>query len=296
MDEIIKIIFERNKERKLLSSDDVKKICYLILKKNKYDFVKQVEVFSHNPKDPTCAGVYYDENIFFFYREIIDMLEKQFDNFSDMYEIDGANVDGYNYFYLSIILHELAHVRQYAILKNKHNSLEKKIFSIFLNLSNNRDFYSDNYHDILTEINANNVSIMTANHIYSKLPKNFLTRNDWRAYQSYYLKNLLYLNYEIVDKKNQILSPAERVVNKFDEAIVFDLDMTLTECLHLIHDTKDLSLYKKLMLGLPISYMEYAYADLIDTRLGNGENINAIKKLQKKLNSTKSWYNSTSNW
>ena len=283
MDEIIKIVFNRNKERKLLTATDVKKICHIILKKKGYNFVKHIKVFSHNPVDSTCAGVYHDENIFFFYNEILDMIQSNFEKFSSVYKIDGANADIYNYFYLNIVFHELAHVRQYARIDNNHDSLETRIFSMFLKLSSNRDFYEQNYSDILTEINANNVSLVTTNYIYSKLPRNFITKNDWQVYQSVLLNTLLYNNYAIINKKDEIISPAERIINCFNEDILSSLNTTLDKCLKTINSINNITLYKKLMLGLPISYLEYSYANLLNDRLNSDDKINVVKKLQKKI-------------
>lgn len=282
MDEVIKIVLERNSERKLLTVDDVKKICFTILKKNGYNFVKNVIVFDKNPNDEDCAGVYHEENIFFFYDVVINMLESSVERFNQTYQVDESSVDVYNYFYLGIIFHELAHVRQYSIMNSKRSSLEKKLFTIFINLSHNRDFYDENYSDILTEVNANNVSLVTTNYIYSKLPKNFFTQNDRTIYQSLFLRMILYDNYEIAPKKDEIISPAERVVSKFDEEILFYLDTDLEHCLKLIYDN-NLTIYKKLMLGLPISYQEYAYCNLLDGRIEVEKEINAVKKLRKRI-------------
>ena len=282
MDEIIKIVLKRNKERKLLTPTDVKKICFIILNKNHYNFVKNVVVFGHNPNDENCAGVYHGENIFFFFDGIINMLQNNVERFRNVYQIDGASVDLYNYFYLCIIFHELAHVRQYSIINSKHSSLEKKLFTMFLSLSKNRDFYNENYSNILTEVNANNVSIITTNYIYGKFPKNFLTENDRNIYNLALLKMILYNNYEIIQKKDDILSPAERVMSKFDEEILFYLDTDLENCVKLIYDN-DFTIYKKIMLGLPISYQEYAYCNLLCDRKEVGEDINIVKKLQKRI-------------
>ena len=283
MDEIIKIIFNCNKKRRLLSDDDVRKICFIILKKNKYNFVKEVRVFKNNPFDSECAGVYQNGNILFFLDEVIELIHRSYENFSASYNIDGSAIDIYNYFYLGIIFHELAHVRQYAIINGKRNCLEKKLFSIFLNLSQNEDFYNENYYDILTEVNANNVALVTTNYLYSKLPKNFITINDYRCYQSSLIKLALYNNYEILNKKDDIISPAERVVDNFDEEILFYLDMKLDDIVKLIYSNDNLTIYKKIMLGLPLTYLEYSYAHLLSDRLNVEEGINIVKKLQKRL-------------
>ena len=52
MDEILKIIAKCNKARKLLSIDDVKKICYIVRKNNGYDFVKRVVFGKKHPSVP----------------------------------------------------------------------------------------------------------------------------------------------------------------------------------------------------------------------------------------------------
>ena len=283
MNDIIKIIFKCNQGRRILNADDVKNICLIILKKNKYNFVKEVRVFKNNPIDSKCAGVYQNGNIFFFYDEIIDLIHQSYEDFSSCYTIDGSAIDIYNYFYLGIIFHELAHVRQNAIINGKRSCLEKKLFSIFLNLSQNKDFYNKNYHDILTEVNANNVALITTNYLYSKLPKNFITINDYKCYQSSLIKLVLHDNYEILSKKDDIISPAERVIDKFDEEILFYLDMSLDDILKLIYCNDNLTMYKKIMLGLPLTYLEYSYVHLLYDRLNVEDDINVVKKLQKKL-------------
>ena len=59
-------------------------------------------------------------------------------------------------------------------------------------------------------------------------------------------------------------------------------NMTIERYVNLIYNDK-FTLYKKLMLGLPIKYIEYAYANLLIDALNIEEDINVVKKLQKKF-------------
>ena len=143
--------------------------------------------------------------------------------------------------------------------------------------------YRNNYSNMLNEVNSENVGIVSANYIFSRLPKNFLTNHDRKCYQLQTLKSILYANYEVVPKYETIVSPAERIVEAFDDETLAKMNLTIEKYSELISNTDNLTLYKKLMLGLPISYSEYGYANLLIDELTNGIDINAIKKLQKRL-------------
>ncbi len=281
MEKIIEIILNCNSKRKLLSFDDVREICQIILDKSNCSFVNKIDLFQDNPVEKNCAAVYYDDHIFFFFEPILEKLDNCCTELLECKKMHGSRVDVYNYFYLGIIFHELAHVRQYYITQKKHNSLEKKIFKIYLNLSENRDFYHDNYFNILTEVNANNVASVMANYIYSKLPRNFLTQNDRNIYQSNMLRNLLYDNYEIDINKEVVISPSERITENLSNEILSNSKIDLNKYLMLIYSQNNLTIYKKLMLGLPISYLEYAYVNLLSDELYGSDKINVTKKLQK---------------
>ena len=282
MDEILKIIIKCNKERKLIGPNEIKRICKIVLKNNKYDFVKNIMVFSVNPKDKNCGGLYYDDKMMFFYEGIIDIITEYTNHFTERYKISASSIDIFNYYILTIIFHEIAHARQQYIANSKYDSFEKKLFGLFLDLSHNRDFYKANYDNILTEINANNVAYVTSNYLYSKLPFNFFTNEDKVAFQLNTMKLMLYNNYEISSKSEMVVSPAERIAMNFDKDILESVNMNIEQYGKLIYK-KNFTLYKKLMLGLPISYIEYAYANLLIDTLEADEEINAIKKIQKRI-------------
>ena len=119
MDEILKIIVKCNKERKLLDTDDIKKICHIVIKRNKYDFVKDVMVAKAHPTDESCHGSFYGDKIVFFSDGLIKALTEYVDKFTEAYQIDGSTVDILNYYTLATIFHELAHARQHYLINSK---------------------------------------------------------------------------------------------------------------------------------------------------------------------------------
>ena len=282
MDEILKIIIKNNKARKILSVDDVKKICHIIIKRNKYDFVKHVNFTEKHPDDEKCGGTFCGDRIIFFYKGLMDILTNYADNFTDTYNIDGSTVDVVNFYYLVIIFHELAHARQHYLVESKKNSTEKKIFSFFHEIEIDRDFYEANYSNLLTEVNAVNVSNMTATYFYNKMPINFVSPQDKNIYQAAMMSALLYSNYTIDPRKEIVVGPAERVAKAFTPDMFDITNMDMKQYADIVLDNK-LTLYKKIMLGFPISYIEYAYARLVTETLSSEDNINVCKKLQKKF-------------
>lgn len=282
MDEILKIIMRCNQNRELLSIDDVKKICYIVLKRNGYDFVKDVIMARKDPNDENCGGVFYKDKIVFYYDGIINIITKYSDKFTELYHFDGSIIDILNYFYLIIIFHELAHARQHYLATGRHSSLEKNIFSLFFSLSKDDGFYDENYDNLLTEVNAKNVSFMTAIYFYSKLPRTFFTSDDYKSYQTSMLKTMLYKNYTIVSKQEKVISPAEKVMVNLDEELLSKRNLDLDKYCRMIY-RNDLTLYKKIMLGLPISYMEFAYANLLIDSIEAEDEMNVLKRLQKRI-------------
>ena len=282
MDEILKVILNCNKERRLLNGDDIRNICNVVIKRNKYDFIKDIKVAKKHPFKDDCAGTFCEDELFFFYDGIVKFITENCDTFTDSYQVDSATVDICNYYFLSIIFHELAHARQHFLINRNYDSLEKRIFSFFFEMGKNRDFYEANYHDDLTEVNANNVSFVTANYFYSKLPFNFMTSHDKIVFQLQTMKLLLYANYEIDPTKEVTMSPAERIVSSFDEDILKKANMSIEKYAKMIYNN-NLTLYKKLMLGLPISYLEYSYANLLIDELNVDEDVHALKKIQKRI-------------
>ncbi len=279
MDELLKIIIECNKKRKILGPDDVKQICDIVIN-NKHQLIKHIFFFNTNPSDSHCAAVYYHDNLYFFMNETEELIDTCYQNLINKYQLDGAKIDVYNYFYLCIIFHELMHVRQHYYTKKNDGKLETKLFSMCLELSLNRQLYQSNYLNFLTEVDANNRASIKANSLYHHLPLEYISPNDLVAYDAIMLKEMLRDNYDVEPKKELIISPFDKLMVGAMEKIK---DFEINKYLKLVEEHQDITLYRKLLLGLPITYMEYAYTNLLYDIIQSGEEINIIKKLQKKI-------------
>ena len=66
MNEILRIVLNRNKERKLLTNDDVKNICNIVISKSIYNIPLFINFLPVCPNDPQCGGECIDDVIFFF--------------------------------------------------------------------------------------------------------------------------------------------------------------------------------------------------------------------------------------
>ena len=291
MDYITKLVLDCNRDRQLLGMLDIKNIANYIIEKRNYPVKKVLIARKWEPKEKinggnfVCPALYNkeDKNLYFFRDGLIDFVCKHGNEFKSEYNPEGTIFDAFNFWILICIFHELNHARQEKILNSSNSSLEKKLIGPFTNLCFGDEQYRNNYSNMLNEVNSENVGIVSANYIFSRLPKNFLTNHDRKCYQLQTLKSILYANYEVVPKYETIVSPAERIVEAFDDETLAKMNLTIEKYSELISNTDNLTLYKKLMLGLPISYSEYGYANLLIDELTNGIDINAIKKLQKRL-------------
>ena len=279
MDSILKIVMEANQKNKLLSDDDVRKICQIIIQKNNYDFIKNISFFPINILSENCSASYYSDSIRFFEYGVMNLIDKCYDSFVNEYNLDSSKTAINNYFYLCIIFHELSHVRQHYLMDKYPNYFESKLFILCHKMIDNREFYENNYYSLLTEVNATNRGSVTAYNLYRSMPKEEITKNDLRCYSSILLNCILNNNYQIFPKEEVILSPSEVLIANLENK---KIDFDINEYIKLINDTSKFTLYQKLMLGLPIDYLEYAYSSLI-YNLSKTEDINVIRKLQKKI-------------
>jgi hypothetical protein len=294
MDEITKIIIEANKERRIINLDDIRNICYYIGKKNGFKPFNDIKISDKCSIVDEEGTRYTDENmlgfynksenaLYYFYDTILDFSLEKANKFKNEYSQEGTPVDVLNYYFLTLILHELVHVKQDYLVKSVYNGFEKKILSIFNEFSSGDEIYDNNQFDIITEVNARNESVVNAFNIYSNLPKNFFTEYDKGVYQLSMLKQLFYSNYDVSEKDEEVYGPAERMGDVLTDQMLAPFNMDISDYARLIYGTNRLTLYNKLMYGLPISLNEYAYGNLLISELSSGLNINAIKKLQKRI-------------
>ena len=284
MDEILKIIFRRNKQRKLLTNSDVREICNIVFNYGFLPYTRQVH-FKNIYKDEkgnddiTCQGITDGYDVTFYKVGVEYSVESLYNNVINNHLVECCKTDLYNYFYLCIIFHELAHFRQHYLVDWYPKKLESQLYSMIYDVRDIKDFYESSYHNLLTEVNANNMASTRATRIYEQLPKEFFSDKDRLVLHTIMLNSLLRDNYEVVLSSDKIISPAERLYidmsneEKIDEKKYYKLITT----------PYDLTLYHKIMYGLPISYGEYAYANVICEALYSKKDVDVLKKLQKKI-------------
>jgi len=282
MDEILKIVLLRNRQRKLLTKNDVKRICEIIKGYNCFYDIDSIKFENVDSTDSGCAGICSNDGIVFYMKGIEKTNDETYKKIRDISNIDGCKVDVLNFSYLSTIFHEFAHARQNKIVSEGKGSLEERIYKVCNKLGKIKGFYNKNYSIFLDEINAFAKSAFDTYNIYEKLPREYLTDNDKRAYQVYSLEEATRF-YSINSKEEIITSPAEKLFESANRYNLSIYNINIDSFRKLIYSGKNLSLYKKLLLGLPLSYNEYAYVNLMDYTIRGGGNIDFIRKLQRKL-------------
>ena len=282
MEEILKIVLLRNKQRKLLTKGDIKRICEIIIGINNYTDVDHIEFEKCDPEDENCGGKCMGDYLVFYTDGIEKIMDETYRCIVSNFNLDGCKVDILNFCYLIIIFHEFAHVRQYELIDKGKGTLDEKLYLICHKLTRIKDFYEKNYCNMLTEVNAFAKGAFDAYSVYSKLPKEYLTEKDKIAYQTYALEEATDF-YQADSNKEIIISPAERLFLSADQYNISKCDVDINKFKELVYSKHDLTMYRKLLMGLPLSYQEYAYINLMDDSIRDGQDINFIKKLQKKM-------------
>lgn len=278
MDEILKIIIERNKKGKVLSKSDIKRICQIII--GIHNFIESPKILfgSRDSLDPECSAIVLNGNIHFYMDTLIKKMEEGYSSMPVKDELDGGKIPFYNYCILNTIFHEFEHIRQWDKIYKGHSDIDTKLFIISQLLKEIERFYDDNYEDFITEVDAIIRSEISSYLIYRRIPNEIFTENDKRIYASGTTKELIF-GYDISSRHQDVISPSERLLVSAKDTNEFDI----TEFSKLISSGKDLTLYKKVILGLPLTYMEAAYINMISTNVRQGEKVNFIRKLQKRL-------------
>ena len=276
MDEILKIIRKRNKERKALSRDDIHKICGIIIQgKNYKDYVESVNFGKVNPKDPDTAGMYDGEKLFFYSDGLESFAEK---NFEGTEPLDGTKVDFYNFFALVTIFHELAHVRQ-SVMQDFKKNKEGQLYTICEKLHHVDNFYEKNYKYDLREINAWALGFMNACEMYLNMPSEIVSPYDMSIYKSLAI-NKMVSGYSVSGKNEIVISPAERIFESADKYNLAKFGINKDKFDQLIHMGQDFTLYRKLCIGLPMSFDSFAYLNMLLVCSNSGDDFSFIKKMQ----------------
>ena len=276
MDEILKLIKKRNIERKPLNKDDIHKICGIIIKgKNYQDYVESVNFGTKHPKDPDTAGMYDGEKLYFYSDGLESFAER---NYNGTEPLDGTKVDFYNFFALVTIFHELAHVRQSVMQDFKQNK-EGQLYTICEKLHNVDNFYAENYRYDIREVNAWALGFMNACEMYLHMPDEVVSPYDMSIYKSFAINKML-SSYSVSGKKEIVISPAEKLFESADKYNLANFGINKDKFDQLIHMGQDFTIYRKLCMGLPLSFDSFAYMNMLLVCSNSGDKFSFVKKMQ----------------
>ena len=280
MNEIIKIIINANKERRLLFDAEVKRICLIILNILKYKNIR-IAFDSVSSLDPNTGAELNGKKITFYYEGRMSLIEKDVESTLKTFSFDCSSIDLYNFFYVIMIIHEIAHLRQkHIVYDTNYHSYEKRLFKPFYLLPN--ESLNKIYENDITEINANNLGFVMTTYLYSKMPKEYCSQKDLVSFQKLLANRLLFQNYDVDHNKEKVIGPAEKLIDVFTEEDYEKMRLDKFSYENLIY-CNDLTIYKKLLLGLPISYLEYSYANTMFEGIACEPSVNYVKKIQKNI-------------
>ncbi len=280
MNEILQLVLDKNKNRKILNESDIKRICEIIIGLNNYINIPQIS-FAKVSSEKACASTTPNEMTFYM-ENLKESLERSYNNLLLSEHLDGGKIDYYNYLILSIIFHEFAHVRQNDRVIKYNGDIEAKLFSICTQLPKIKWFYVANYNVFTTEVDAHARGLIQSYKIYGSIPKEFINDNDRKVYANMVMNNFL-SKYNISSKEEHVKSPSEKLLESSTKLDVSKVGIDINDFRKLIVTPHNLTLYKKLLLGLPLTYGEASYIHMLEFCVSNGEKVNFIKKLQRKL-------------
>ncbi|MBQ6281947.1 MAG: hypothetical protein IJK66_00225 [Bacilli bacterium] len=282
MNEILKLVLERNKSRKVLDKNDIRRICEIIIKQHDFIIPPKISFSKSSPYNNSTYAFTVHNEVIFYMNSLEEAQDKKYNSLLSVESLDGGKVDYYNYVILDAIFHEFAHVRQNAKVTKCDSDIETKLFRKSKQLSNIKGFYRANYDVVTIETDAYARGLIESYKIYDSMPEAFITDNDRRVYGMIVMDNFL-SKYYISSEKEYVKSPSEMLLESADKCNVSKVGIDIEAYKKLITSPKDLTLYKKLLLGLPLTYSEAAYIHLLGACVSNGEKVNFIKKLQKRL-------------
>ena len=282
MDEIVKIVANKNIERKTLDKNNILEICNIL--KNKNGYCKDYKVFikKRNPFGDKTYGIVLGNEVIFYEENLDETHEIVYKDMSLYGSIDGSKIDVYNFTTLFAIFHEFTHIGHFNNIYNGRNTIDRKLFSICHELQRFYDFYDRYYKIFILEVNANCKGSLNAFNIYNKMPKELITANDKKIYASYVL-NVFKSSYFVDPINEVIISPSELLLEAATREYSSRASVTINELKEIVNEENNLTLYKKIILGLPLTFMEYAYFLLISTCAKSSEDFSFVKKLQKRI-------------
>lgn len=203
-EEVLKIIHDANKEKRILSQNDIDNILqYLIFYNSLQKYCILIDTDSYC--EDAIAYYYKDREIDINYKKFLKEEKAETQYFSNFFSMNKEEKIIYiNYSMLLASLHEISHVYQEKIKKERLCSLElrillKKDYKVFG--LNNGKFYEKNYNYFYTEYHAE------INALYT-LITNYLKQDELIIYIFNLLTaKYLLMKYKIKNKK--IITPID---------------------------------------------------------------------------------------
>lgn len=248
MEKVLRIIEEKMKSNDRLSKEDILIILEVYCEFYKLEsFIKKVYFIDES--NLKYSAFYNQDNL-----SLVFIMNKVYENVVANYKFVSKETkinfnSFYNFFLLITMFHELKHIIQYKkiflglddnFLKiyNENEILRKKY-------GKNSKLYI-NHHDLFPcEREANIFSVRETLKYFGALKRGIINKEELRFYQLYYI-NLLLSNYD----RNlfNIKSPFEKLVKLGNGDSLRQVDAV---------NKVYLSLYNRILLGLPISKKEY---------------------------------------
>ena len=279
MDEIYRIVLERNKQRKVLTERDIRRICNIIIANSGFED-KIFVAFDEPEKDNDSVYAYTMDNCVIFYKNIMDKVQEDLYAKCDR-KLDGCKTDFFNHFIVEAIFHEFRHIAQYDRIARRKKDIETRLMLLCSKLKSIKDFYVDYYGFFPEEKQAYSESGVDAYRIYNRMPKEIISDNDKKYYAELAMENLI-KNYSVDSNAEVVASPSETLLYRADFYNLSKFGIDKLKFFDLIRKENRYSLYKRLSLGLPITYEEYAYANLLYDCIKEGQKVDFAKKLQLK--------------
>ena len=276
-DDILKIVLPRNIKNKKLSKDDIRKICYIIINKMKYDKMVRRIIFEKNNDNINDFASFDGEDLVF---HLLNGCNYAYDNYQklkkDNIYLNGGAISYINFEILNTIFHEFAHIRQDYLVCRRINNKEAEIYRIcFQILDNIKGFYKDHYGIILTEVNAFNEGILKSFNIYKNAPSDIISKNDKEIYARLAFNELLSKYFKEDDK---IISSSDSLIDVLNYYHYNYSNLEINRLKELIYQN-NYSLYERLKMGFPISMKEYKYLNILYDNIS--VNYNFVKKIKK---------------
>ena len=247
MEKVLKIIEKKMSINERLDKDDILSIIDEYVRANKLEsFIKKVYFVNENDFDYTA---FYNQEKLYLVFVMNKIYENAITNYNYVSNSININFNSfYNYYLLVSLFHELKHVMQYKkmFLGFKDNFLT--IYNedeILKNIYDDKKLYFT-YHDLFPrEREANIFSISETLKYFCMLKRGLVSKEELKYYQLHYVNTLL-SGYD----RNlfNIKSPFEKLVKLGNVNKLMQID-DINEVY--------LTLYNRVLLGLPISKKEY---------------------------------------